>query len=179
MKQLDRLLFEQGGDCFFCKRPLSKADASVEHLFAQSNGGTSAEENVVACCKAINALLGNKPLKEKFAIVLRQKNGFQCPATSSVVTVPEVPAVKPKAATKQPNVTTTARSTSKSAIGLTQHTPISSVGILALTRPSTPAPKSTSAEKSSIQCPTCRTSVASAVGQIDFVCPKCKGAFRY
>ncbi len=83
MKQLDRLLFEQGGDCFFCKRPLAKADASIEHLLAQANGGTSAEENVVACCKAINCLLGNKPLKEKFAIILRQRHGFQCPAKQS------------------------------------------------------------------------------------------------
>lgn len=40
-KPLDRLLFAQGGLCFFCKRPLSSAEASVEHR----------EELLTNCCK--------------------------------------------------------------------------------------------------------------------------------
>lgn len=34
-----------------------KAEASVEHLRASANGGGNNDENCVACCKAVNALL--------------------------------------------------------------------------------------------------------------------------
>src|SRR5438132_11386638 len=76
---LDRLMFVQGGQCFFCKQPLPKAEASVEHLFASANGGSNNDENCVACCKAVNALLGSMSLKEKFQVVLNQKGQFKCP----------------------------------------------------------------------------------------------------
>src|SRR3954470_16879113 len=78
-KPLDRLMFVQGGLCFFCKQPLPKAEASVEHLLAGANGGSSKDENCVACCKAVNALLGSMSLKEKFQVVLNQKGQFKCP----------------------------------------------------------------------------------------------------
>lgn len=76
---LDRLMFAQGGLCFFCRQPLPKAEASVEHLFASSNGGSNKDENCVACCKSVNALLGRMSLKEKFQVVLNQKGQFKCP----------------------------------------------------------------------------------------------------
>ncbi len=76
---LDRLLFSQGGQCFFCRKPLPKAEASVEHLVASANGGTSDDGNCVACCKALNNLLGSKSIKEKLQIVLNQRGDFQCP----------------------------------------------------------------------------------------------------
>jgi hypothetical protein len=76
---LDRLIFAQGGLCFFCKQPLPKAEASVEHLFASANGGSNKDENCVACCKSVNALLGSMSLKEKFQVVLNQKGQFKCP----------------------------------------------------------------------------------------------------
>jgi len=72
-------MFAQGGLCFFCKQPLPKAEASVEHLFASSNGGSNKDENCVACCKSVNALLGSMSLKEKFQVVLYQKGQFKCP----------------------------------------------------------------------------------------------------
>jgi hypothetical protein len=177
MKQLERLLFEQGGDCFFCRNPLAKEDASVEHLLAQANGGTSAEENVVACCKALNALLGNKPLKEKFAIVLRQKGALQCPASKPLADSPKVSVpVKPAAAqlangvaAKRPNA-----SVAKTKVA----TPISSAGILALCPPSAPVAANRPAPPPTVVCPTCRRAVTSAVGQVDYFCPSC-GAFRY
>lgn len=78
-KPLDRLMFAQGGLCFFCKEPLPKADASVEHLLASANGGGNADDNCVACCKAVNALFGHMSLKEKFQVVLNQKGSFKCP----------------------------------------------------------------------------------------------------
>jgi hypothetical protein len=72
-------MFVQGGLCFFCKQPLSKAEASVEHLFASANGGSNNDENCVACCKSVNALLGSMSLKEKFQVVLNQNGQFKCP----------------------------------------------------------------------------------------------------
>jgi hypothetical protein len=78
-KQLDRLMFAQGGLCFFCKQPLPKSEASVEHLVASANGGSNNDENCVACCKAVNALLGSMSLKEKIQVVLNQKGRFKCP----------------------------------------------------------------------------------------------------
>src|SRR3954471_8737843 len=78
-RPLDRLMFAQGGLCFFCKQPLTKADASVEHLMASANGGSNGDENCVACCKAVNALLGSMSLKAKFQVVLNQKGQFKCP----------------------------------------------------------------------------------------------------
>ena len=78
-KPLDRLMFVQGGLCFFCKQLLPKSEASVEHLLASSNGGSNNDENCVACCKAVNALLGSMSLKEKFQVVLNQKGQFKCP----------------------------------------------------------------------------------------------------
>lgn len=78
-RPLDRLLFAQGGLCFFCKRPIPKADASVEHLVASANGGSNGDENCIVCCKAMNALLGRMSLKEKIQVVLNQKGAFKCP----------------------------------------------------------------------------------------------------
>ena len=79
---LDRLLFSQGDQCFFCRKPLPKAEASVEHLVASANGGTNDDGNCVACCKALNHLLGSKSIKEKVQIVLNQRGNFQCPGNA-------------------------------------------------------------------------------------------------
>jgi hypothetical protein len=81
-KLLDRLMFAQGGFCFFCKQTLPKSDASVEHLVATSKGGGNSDENRVACCKTLNALLGSMSLKEKFQVMLNQKGSFSCPNRS-------------------------------------------------------------------------------------------------
>jgi len=78
---LDRLLFAQGGQCFFCRKSLPKAEASIEHIVASANGGTSDDGNCVACCKALNHLLGSKSIKEKLQIVLNQRGNFQCPGS--------------------------------------------------------------------------------------------------
>lgn len=78
-KPIDRLLFMQGGLCFFCQGTLAPADASVEHLVATANGGDNSADNTVACCKSLNALLGRMSLKEKLRVVLNQKGAFNCP----------------------------------------------------------------------------------------------------
>lgn len=77
---LDRLLFAQGGDCFFCHQSLPRSEASVEHLVASTLGGGDTDENCVACCKTLNRLFGRMSLKEKMQLLLKQRGNFQCPA---------------------------------------------------------------------------------------------------
>jgi hypothetical protein len=81
-KPIERLMFAQGSNCFFCRKPLSRADASVEHLVAVANGGKDHDENCVACCKSLNRLFGHMSLKEKLNIVLNQRGDFRCPAAA-------------------------------------------------------------------------------------------------
>jgi hypothetical protein len=78
-KPLDRLLFTQGGMCFFCREPLPQSEATVEHLVASANGGSNGDDNCVACCTALNALFGSMSLKEKVQLVLNQNGQFKCP----------------------------------------------------------------------------------------------------
>lgn len=76
---IERLLFAQGGLCFFCSSPLPRQNATVEHLDAKANGGTNADKNCVACCNEINTLLGSMSLKEKIRVILNQNGKFVCP----------------------------------------------------------------------------------------------------
>ena len=94
-KQIDRLIFAQGGLCFFCKQPLPKGEASVEHLLASANGGSNNDENCVVCCKAVNALLGSMSLKEKIQVVLNQKGQFKCPNGAGSSKAASKPTAKP------------------------------------------------------------------------------------
>lgn len=105
---LDRLLFAQGGQCFFCRKALPKAEASVEHLVANANGGTNDDGNCVACCKALNQLLGAKSIKEKMQIVLNQRGNFQCPGNiptqpATFVSLNPAPIPSPKPTTTNSN----------------------------------------------------------------------------
>ena len=101
-KPIDRLMFAQGGLCFFCSSPLPKDEASVEHLVPLSRAGSNNDENCVACCKTINALLGSMSLKEKIRVVLNQKGKFVCPNGAGAV----VPASATPAATPAPTTST-------------------------------------------------------------------------
>jgi len=82
-KTLERLLFAQGGQCFFCKKTMTRSEASVEHLLSSSRGGTNNDNNCVVCCKTLNSLFGNMTVKEKIQIVLNQTGKFECPNTDN------------------------------------------------------------------------------------------------
>ena len=96
IKPLDRLLFAQGGLCFFCQKPLPDTEASVEHLVASSNGGSDRDDNCVACCKSLNHMLGNMSLKQKIQVVLNQKRQFECPNGVQKKAAKTTPQVSPK-----------------------------------------------------------------------------------
>jgi len=112
-KPIDRLLFVQGGQCFFCNRSLDRANATVEHLLAASRGGSNGDDNCIACCKSINNLFGSMSLKEKFQVLLNQRGHFECPNELSApkVTTPieavaakKAPAAKKAAVKSAPKV---------------------------------------------------------------------------
>ncbi len=96
-KPLDRLMFAQGGLCFFCGLPLPKDEASVEHLVPLSRAGSNNDENCVACCKTISMLLGSMSLKEKIRVVLNQGGKFVCPNGAGASTLEQSPKVSPVA----------------------------------------------------------------------------------
>lgn len=98
IKPLDRLLFAQGGLCFFCQKDLRETEASVEHLVASVNGGSDRDDNCVACCKSLNNMLGRMSLKEKIQVFLNQKGHFQCPNGTHKKVAKTVPPKSPKAA---------------------------------------------------------------------------------
>jgi hypothetical protein len=100
-KPIERLMFAQGGQCFFCRKALQSADASVEHLVALTHGGHDNDENCVACCVSLNRLFGRMSLKEKLQIVLNQKGGFRCPA--GITSLAEAPKQSiPSSTAKEP-----------------------------------------------------------------------------
>ena len=76
---LQRMMFLQGQLCFFCNRTIPKAEASVEHLVPSSAGGSDHPDNLVACCKTLNALFGHMNVKEKIRAILKQNGKFVCP----------------------------------------------------------------------------------------------------
>ncbi|MCB1986836.1 MAG: hypothetical protein KDE69_00360, partial [Burkholderiaceae bacterium] len=97
-KPLDRLLFTQGGECFFCHQPLPREEASIEHLVAVTHGGKDNDENIVACCQALNTLFGRMSLKEKLTVILKQQGPFHCPARQAAASASAAPGKAPTTA---------------------------------------------------------------------------------
>lgn len=97
-KPLDRLLFTQGGECFFCHQPLPREEASIEHLVAVTHGGKDNDENIVACCQALNTLFGRMSLKEKLTVILKQQDPFHCPARRAAASASAAPGTAPTTA---------------------------------------------------------------------------------
>ena len=77
--KLQSMLFLQGQRCFFCDRIIPKGEASLEHLVPSSGGGSEHPDNLVACCKTLNALFGSMSIKEKTRVILKQNGKFVCP----------------------------------------------------------------------------------------------------
>ena len=100
-------MFAQGGLCYFCSDPLPKAQASIEHLVPLARAGSNSDDNCVACCKAINGLLGSMSLKEKIKVVLNQKGNFTCPNRQEEIS--ECPASAASAPSPRPAATSPPR----------------------------------------------------------------------
>ncbi len=59
----ESLFYRDHGICAYCERPLSISGLTVDHVLAQSLGGTTVWNNVVAACSRCNAKKGDsKPI---------------------------------------------------------------------------------------------------------------------
>lgn len=178
-KPIDRLMFAQGNQCFFCNMPLPRDEASVEHLVPSSRAGSNSDDNCVACCKTMNALLGSMSLKEKIKVVLNQKGHFKCPkaAASSTQEVESRPgahvvaAKKPAPMPSQPVAHAKAASASKAATqikppSLSKAAPQTKATTTAIaatpSKPATP-PKPITPVNTGMHSPTITTTKSSAV----------------
>ena len=79
LTKLEKMLYLQGGNCFFCGHLLGLADASIEHLLPISQGGQRVESNEVVCHKTVNDAFGAMDLKRKMEFIVRSSGQFQCP----------------------------------------------------------------------------------------------------
>lgn len=75
----ERMLFIQGGLCFYCRRKLDPSKATIEHVIPSSMGGKSDESNVIVCCRAINSLFANLPPKRKIEALVAWGGRMPCP----------------------------------------------------------------------------------------------------
>jgi CRISPR/Cas system Type II protein with McrA/HNH and RuvC-like nuclease domain len=78
--KLQRLLYLQGGRCFYCGANLPLDTASIDHVIPQSMGGDNSQENVVACCKTLNQWFAALSPKRKIEIMRNWNAPLPCPA---------------------------------------------------------------------------------------------------
>ena len=94
----ERLLFLQGGLCFYCRRKLNPDQATLDHVIPGSMGGKADETNLVACCRSINALFANLPPKRKMETLLSWRGRIPCPEKTNQTGV-IVSVIKPNSLT--------------------------------------------------------------------------------
>ena len=80
ISKVDRLRLRDGGRCWLCDEPMdfkavpnSKKAPTIEHLIAQSLGGSNLLENLVLCHPGCNRLLGIRPLASKIKMRERRR----------------------------------------------------------------------------------------------------------
>ncbi len=79
LTKLEKMLYLQGGKCFFCGEPLDVDEASIDHLLPLSHEGKRIESNEVACHRTVNEAFGSMDLKRKMEFILRSPGRFKCP----------------------------------------------------------------------------------------------------
>lgn len=82
LTKLEKMLYLQGGKCFFCGQLLPVAEASIDHLLSLSQGGQRVESNEVVCHKTVNDAFGPMDLKRKMEFILTSPGRVQCPKRS-------------------------------------------------------------------------------------------------
>jgi len=81
--KLHRLLYLQGGKCFYCREQLPLEGASIDHVIPRSMGGDDTLDNVVACCKTLNQWFAALPPKKKIEIIQNWTTKMPCPYDSA------------------------------------------------------------------------------------------------
>jgi len=78
---MDRMMTMQGGQCFYCEKPMRRDvrarhpdRATIEHRVPVSRGGSDRDGNVVAACRACNTRKGERS-EEAFRQSLQSRGG--------------------------------------------------------------------------------------------------------
>jgi hypothetical protein len=106
--------------------------------------------------------------------VLRQRGPFRCPVEGRHV----APASGGTSEAKSGIQVKRAGETQAPTPNLSVPKPVSSQAFSGPATRSRPI-QSVGVQSQAVQCPTCKHSVSAAVGQVDYVCRHCGGAFRY
>lgn len=78
-----------GGMCFYCGKPITIEEATVEHLLATVHGGNNSVANTTVACTDCNGLAGARSIVEK--IKLRDlKRGVGLASKRTVVTLGDI-----------------------------------------------------------------------------------------
>ena len=77
--KLERLLFLQGGKCFYCGKTMADKTASIEHIIPRSCGGSNELDNLAVCCQSINHMLADVSPKKKIELLVDWKGKVPCP----------------------------------------------------------------------------------------------------
>jgi len=84
--KLYRLLYLQGGRCFYCGNKLPIGGASIDHVIPQAMGGDNSLDNIVACCKTLNQWFAALPPKRKIEIIQSWTGRIPCPYRAEELT---------------------------------------------------------------------------------------------
>ena len=57
--------------CQYCGKPLSERNATIDHVYPKSKGGTWSWTNLVTACESCNQLKGNRTLEESRMELIR------------------------------------------------------------------------------------------------------------
>lgn len=68
----------QAGKCYYCERPFSKAELTMDHLVPLARGGKSIKNNLVSACKKCNF-----DKKHKTLVEIRLKSVKEAPTNKS------------------------------------------------------------------------------------------------
>lgn len=63
-------LWHEQPRCAYCRTPLSRRSATLDHVLPLSRGGTDSDDNSLLCCSACNLSKGNRTIIEWIADLL-------------------------------------------------------------------------------------------------------------
>lgn len=62
--RIERLRMATDGRCWYCARPLTRDETTVDHVIPKSKGGKTQDGNLVCCCYACNQRKASLTLEE-------------------------------------------------------------------------------------------------------------------
>ena len=67
------ILEREGNKCFYTGKKITKETCYLDHVLAQSSGGSNSYKNIVATCYDANSLKNNKPVDEFLRVLYKKE----------------------------------------------------------------------------------------------------------